>query len=416
MTALADVVVTGVGVVSPGGRTLDKTWDFLLSGRSAAVPLDPATARDSTTSFGCVIGDYLEETVPPYLARKLERVTRLTTLAAEQAIDQARLGSPNEVRPHRVAVSMGVALGGLQTFETLSESLSSKGYEGVSTFSVVRMMPNAAAAWLAMQHGWTGMCNTVLTACASGASAIAHGVDLIQTGKADVVVAGGADAPVLRSVLAAFGRMKALSRRNDDPERASRPFDVGRDGFVLGEGAAVLVLEREDHARARQVKALGTILGTAANCDAFDLAAPSPSGEGARRCMEDALASAGLRPEDIGHINAHGTSTPLNDLNESKAIRSVFGDSGPPVTANKGALGHAIGGAGAIELAMALTSSNRGVVPPTANCGEMDPDIDIDVVRTAPRTIPKKKPVLSNSFGFGGHNVCVVAVGSDDEA
>ncbi|MGH9089933.1 MAG: beta-ketoacyl-[acyl-carrier-protein] synthase family protein [Acidimicrobiales bacterium] len=416
MDAQREVVVTGVGVVSPGGGTLAETWDFLLSGRSAAASLDPATVCDSTTSFGCMVGDYPEDAVPAHLARKLERVTRLTGLAADQAIDQARLRPPNEVCPDRVAVAMGVALGGLQTFETLAETLNGKGYEGVSNFSVVRMMPNAAAAWLAMQHGWTGPCNTVLTACASGASAIAHGVDLIQSEKADVVVAGGADAPVLRSVLATFGRMRALSRRNDEPERASRPFDTGRDGFVLGEGAAVVVLEREDHARARRVKALGTILGTAANCDAFDLAAPSPSGEGARRCMADALASAGLLPEDIGHINAHGTSTSLNDLNEAKAIERVFGDPCPPVTANKGSLGHAIGGAGAIEAVVTLTSSSRGVVPPTANCDEVDPEVHIDVARRAPRTIPRGMPALSNSFGFGGHNVCLVVVGADDEA
>jgi 3-oxoacyl-[acyl-carrier-protein] synthase II len=411
---MGDVVVTGVGVMSAGGGSLAKTWEFLLSGRSAAATLDPAMVGDSTTSFACVVGDYPEDAVPAHLTRRLDRMTRLAGLAADQAIESAGLTSASGLPPHRIGVVMGVGLGGLDTLETQTDALNRRGFAGMSTFTVIRMMPNAAGAWMAMEHGWTGPCLTIATACASGASAIANGVDLIESGKVDVAVAGGADAPVVRIALAAFGRMRALSRRNDDPGRASRPFDAGRDGFVLAEGAAVLVLERRNHALSRGAKVLGTILGSATNCDAYDMAAPSGSGEGAQRCMEAALASAGIAPKDVGHINAHGTSTHLNDLAEASAIRRVFGDSSPPVTANKGSVGHAVGGAGAIEAAVALVSSSSGIVPPTANCAQVDPDVHIDVVRTAPRSIPKGMPALSNSFGFGGHNVSLVLAGNPD--
>ena len=410
---MAGVAVTGVGVVSAGGGSLAKTWEMLLAGRSAAATLDAGTVSDATTSFGCVVADYPEGDVPAHLARKLDRMTRLAGRAADQAIESAGLGPGDGVPAHRMGVVMGVGLGGLQTLETQGEALSRRGFAGMSTFTVVRMMPNAASAWIAMEHGWTGPCLTITTACASGANAIAYGAELIASGKTDVVIAGGADAPVLRTALAGFGRMGALSRRNEDPGRASRPFDAGRDGFVLAEGAAIVVLERADHARARGARVLGTILGTATNCDAFDMVVPSASGGGAQRCIEEALASAGLAPEEIGHVNAHGTGTELNDLAESNAIGRVFGHPGPPVTANKGSLGHAIGAAGAIEAVVAMLSSAQGIVPPTANCEELDPDVRVDVVRKAPRRIAQGSPALSNSFGFGGHNVCLVVAGTD---
>jgi 3-oxoacyl-[acyl-carrier-protein] synthase II len=409
---LSDVVVTGLGVMTPGGVTVEAMWDFLLSGRSAAVTLDEEVVGGATTSFACVVSDYDEAAVPSHQRRKLDRSTRLAAAAADQAISDAGLTERGEVAPERVAVVIGVGIGGLSTIEEQGRALLESGFTAVSPFAVSKMMPNAASAYIAIKHGWRGPCLTVSTACASGANAIGEGTELIRRGAADVVVAGGAEAIVNRTALAAFGRMTALSRRNDDPGHASRPFDRDRDGFVLGDGAAMLILESGRHARDRQVRVRGRILGYAASSDAHDLVFPSIDGEGAARCMEAALTDAGLAPSDIGHISAHGTSTPLNDVTEAKAIETVFHADIPPVTSCKGALGHSIGGAGAVEAVAALLGSRTALAPPTANCERIDPLILVDVVQGAPRSCLKGAPVLSNSFGFGGHNACLVISGS----
>jgi len=269
------------------------------------------------------------------------------------------------------------------------------------------MMANATAGVVAMQFGWTGPNVCIATACAAGAHAIGEAVRLVRDGTADVVMAGGTEACVTPMTVAAFARMGALSARNDEPERASRPFDADRDGFVIGEGAAFLVIEALERAQARGAKIYGEVTGYGRNADAYHITAPSPGGAGAAACMQLALDDAGLEPGAIGHVNAHGTSTDLNDAAEAEAVRKVFGDDVPPVTSTKGVTGHLIGAAGAVEAMAALLSLREGVVPPTANLERIGDDIGVDVVGGEARQIGSK-PALSNSFGFGGHNATLI--------
>jgi len=276
----------------------------------------------------------------------------------------------------------------------------------VSPFLVPMMMANATAGTIAMRHGWKGPNICIATACAAGTHAVGEAVRFIRDGSADVVVAGGAEAAITPVAMAAFARMGALSGRSDDPARASRPFDIDRDGFVMGEGAGFLVLERWDLAEARGARIYGEIMGYGRNSDAHHITAPSPDGAGAVACMELALEDAGLGAADIGHVNAHGTSTPLNDAAEAEALVKVFSGSPPPVTSTKGVTGHLIGAAGAVEAVAAILSSRDGLVPPTANHERTDPNVTVDVVAGSPRAATG--PVLSNSFGFGGHNATLV--------
>jgi 3-oxoacyl-[acyl-carrier-protein] synthase II len=284
---------------------------------------------------------------------------------------------------------------------------AAKGAMRVSPFLVPMMMSNATAAFIALQHGFTGPNFAVVTACAAGTNAIGEAVRLLRAGDADVVIAGGAESSITPVGLAAFNRMGALSRRKDDPAHASRPFDVGRDGFVMGEGAGMLVLEPWDRAVARGARIYGGVAGYGRNTDAYHITAPSPGGEGAVRCMQLALEDAGLAPGDIGHVNAHGTSTPLNDAAEAEAVVKVFG-SAPPLSSVKGATGHLIGAAGAVEAIASVLAMEAGAVWPTANFTDADPALPpIDVVHGAPRPLDAA-PALSNSFGFGGHNASLV--------
>jgi 3-oxoacyl-[acyl-carrier-protein] synthase II len=269
------------------------------------------------------------------------------------------------------------------------------------------MMANATAAIVAMHHGFTGPNLCITTACAAGSHAIGEGARLIRDSSADVVVAGGSEAAVTPVALAAFSRMGALSGRRDDPARASRPFDADRDGFVMGEGAGFLILEEWDHALARGATILGEVAGYGRTCDAHHITAPAPGGAGAVACMLQALEDAGLAPSDVGHINAHGTSTPLNDAAEAEAITKIFGEHAVPVTSTKGCTGHLIGAAGAIEAIASILAMRAGLVPPTANHEHPEPTITIDVVAGKPRTVASA-PVVSNSFGFGGHNATLV--------
>jgi 3-oxoacyl-[acyl-carrier-protein] synthase II len=269
------------------------------------------------------------------------------------------------------------------------------------------MMTNATAGTVAMQFGWTGPNLCIATACAASAHAIGEAARLIRDGSADVILGGGTECCIVHTAIAAFSRMTALSSRNDDPEHASRPFDADRDGFVMGEGASALVLERWDRAEARGAKIYGEIVGYGCNADAYHITAPSPGGEGAAACMNLALEDAGYTIDQIGHINAHGTSTPLNDAAEAEAIRKVFGDNAPPVTSTKGVTGHLIGAAGATEAVACLLAMRNREVPPTANLERLGDDIQLDVVHGEPRAVDSA-PALSNSFGFGGHNVTLI--------
>jgi 3-oxoacyl-[acyl-carrier-protein] synthase II len=405
MTAVA---ITGMGVKSPVGLDLASFWSGLCSGISAAGPITQFDTSQHPVTFACEINDFDPDAyVTPKEGDHIDRVTLLGFAAAVDALGQAgELGAD----PARVAVIAGTGVGGLITLETEIMKYAAKGAMRVSPFLVPMMMSNATAAFIALKHGFTGPNFAVVTACAAGTNAIGEAVRLIQHGEADVVIAGGAESSITPVGLAAFNRMGALSRRKDDPAHASRPFDVGRDGFVMGEGAGMLVLESWDRAIGRGARIYGGIGGYGRNTDAFHITAPSPGGEGAVRCMQLALEDAAISPADIGHVNAHGTSTPLNDAAEAEAIAQVFGTAAPPLTSVKGATGHLIGAAGAVEAIASILAISNGAVFPTANFTDADPALPpIDVVHGAPRPVAPK-PALSNSFGFGGHNASLVLI------
>ncbi len=314
-----------------------------------------------------------------------------------------------------VAVIAATGVGGLETMEENEATFLARGASRVSPFFVPMMMPNAAAGMISIRFGFTGPALCISTACAAGANAIGEGVRMVRDGSAEVVVAGATEAPVTPLTVSAFARMGAMSTRNDEPERASRPFDAARDGFVIAEGAAFCVLETLEHALARGATIHGEVLGYGRNADAHHITAPVPGGAGAAACMQLALDDAALDAGDIGHVNAHGTSTPLNDATEAEAIRKVFGDITPPVTSTKGVTGHMIAGAGAAEAVISLLSLRDGIVPPTANLEQIGDDIGLDVVAGEPRPV-ERKPVLSNSFGFGGHNATLILGSVDVDA
>ncbi len=394
------VAVTGLGVKTPAGCDVETFWSTLCKGRSTAAPVRRIDVSELPIGFGCEVVDFDPE---PYLgykeARRTDRVAQLGFAAAADALADA--GDPGG-DPARYGVVAGTGVGGLMTLEEQETEFVHRGASRVSPFFVPMMMANATAAIVGMRMGWTGPNFCVATACAAGSHSVGEAARLIREGSCDVVLAGGSEAAVTPIAIAAFARMGALSTRSDEPERASRPFDPDRDGFVMGEGAAFLVLERWDRAEARGARIHGEILGYGRNADAYHITAPSPDGSGAVACMEAALDDAGLSPDAVGHVNTHGTSTPLNDASEAEAIVKVFGGSPPPVTSTKGVTGHLIGAAGAVEAVASVLASRDGVVPPTANHERTDTAISVDVAAGQPRPAPG--PVLSNSFGFGGHN------------
>jgi 3-oxoacyl-[acyl-carrier-protein] synthase II len=401
----ARVVVTGAGVKTPAGTDVDTLWERLRSGVATGRTIESFDPSELPVRFA---GEVLDFDPVPYFgpkeSRRQDRVTQLGFGAAADALDDAgELGAD----PSRCGVIIGTGVGGLQTLEENERIYLEKGPSRVSPFFVPMMMPNATAGVVAMQLGWTGPNLCVATACAAGAHAIGEGVRLIRDGAADVVMAGGTEAAVTPITISAFARMGALSTRNDEPERASRPFDTERDGFVIGEGATCVVLESLERARARGATIYGEVAGYGRNADAYHITAPSPGGAGAAVCMQLALDDAGIATSAVGHVNAHGTSTELNDAAEAEAVRKVFGDSPPPVTSTKGVTGHLIGAAGAVEAVAALLAVRDGIAPPTANLEHLGDDIELDVVADSPREIGMK-PAISNSFGFGGHNACLV--------
>jgi 3-oxoacyl-[acyl-carrier-protein] synthase II len=404
------VVVTGVGVKTPAGNDVASFWEQLRAARASARTIESFDPAGLSITFAGEIRDFdAVEYFGPKEARRQDRVTQLGFGAAADALgDAGELGAD----PSRCAVIIATGVGGLHTLEDNQRLYFDKGPSRVSPFFVPMMMPNATAGVVAMQLGWTGPNLCVATACAAGAHAIGEGVRLIRDGTADVVMAGGTEAAVTPLTIAAFARMGALSSRNDAPERASRPFDAERDGFVIGEGAGCVVLEPLERARARGATVYGEVAGYGRNADAYHITAPSPGGAGAAVCMQLALDDAAMEPSAIGHVNAHGTSTPLNDAAEAEAVRKVFGDAPPVVTSTKGVTGHLIGAAGAVEAVAALLSVRDGIVPPTANLERVGDDIELDVVAGSPREVGRK-PAISNSFGFGGHNASLVLTAAD---
>ncbi|SCL26638.1 3-oxoacyl-[acyl-carrier-protein] synthase II [Micromonospora nigra] len=406
MTGRIRVAVTGIGVKTPAGNDVKELADRLAEGRSTAATVPELAAHDLAVTFACRVPEF--DHTPYVTLRELRQLDRTTYLAVAAATDAVTAAGLNPLPdPERVGVSVGIGAGGLVAAEELMGEYGDRPTR-VPAYTVPRMMANAAAARVAIRIGARGPALTYVSACASGAAAIGEAMQKIRSGELSVVVAGGSEAPVSPVVVSSFARMRAMSERNDDPEAASRPFDAARDGFVMGEGAAFLVLENWTHARARGAEILGELLGYGANSDAHHIVAPRPDGTVAATCMRRALADAGLTPAQVGHVNAHGTATPHNDLAEALAIVDCFGPEGPPVTASKGVLGHSLGAAGAVEAVVTLLSAVSGAVPPVANFVRGDETTALlDVVSGAPRSIPPQ-PALSNSFAFGGHNVSLV--------
>jgi 3-oxoacyl-[acyl-carrier-protein] synthase II len=404
------VVVTGVGVLSPAGNDPDSLWAALVAGRSAAAPIEAFGTDGHPVSYACEVRDFDAEARFGFKeARRIDRAAQLGVAAAGDAV-VAAFGEDGPsgagYGPGRVGVVAGTGIGGLRTLEEQVGVFHERGPSRVSPLLVPMMMANATAGLIGIEWGATGPNFCVATACAAGANAIGEAARLVREGSCDVVVAGGTECALTPVALAAFWRMGALSS-NPDASTASRPFDADRDGFVMGEGAGFLVLEEAEAARARGATIWGELLGYGRTCDAHHITAPAESGAGAVACMEAALADAGLAPSDIGHVNAHGTSTPLNDAAESAAVTKVFGAGAVPVTSTKGVTGHLIGAAGAVEAVASLLAIRHGEAPPTANHQRAGDDIEADIVAGAPRRIGAK-PVLSNSFGFGGHNASLV--------
>jgi 3-oxoacyl-[acyl-carrier-protein] synthase II len=395
------VMVTGFGAVSPVGLTAEATWEALLRGDSGVDSLDTDWSADLPVRIAARVGDGIAESLSVRETRRLDRVEQFALVAGREA--WALAGAP-EVEPTRLAVVMGTGIGGIATTIEQDRMLQSSGPRRVSPHTVTMLMANGAAAWLSIELGAKGGARTPASACASGAEAIAMGREMILAGSADVVVCGGTEAAITQLTLAAFAQTRALSKLNDDPTRASRPFDTARDGFVLGEGAAVLVLEREDHAMARRAKLHGVVAGGAVTSDAFDIVGADPANQA--RTITSALRSAGLSPSDIGFVHAHATSTPAGDLNEAIAMGLALPD-GPPVTSTKSSTGHLLGASGALSSVASLLALRDRQIPPTGNIDELDPAIDLDVVRGTPRPTAAQHAIV-NSFGFGGHNATLV--------
>jgi len=399
------VAVTGMGVKAPTGLTVDDLWAGLVAGRSAAAPVTLFDASDHTVGIACEVHDF--DPVPyvgPKEVRRTDRTALLGVAAAADAVDDATRDAPFGADPLRCAVVAGSGIGGIRTLEDQVIGYTEKGPGKVGPFLVPMMMPNATAALVAIRHGFTGPNLAVATACTTGAHAIGEGARYVRDGMADVVIAGGTEACITPVTMAAFARMGALSR-NPDPAAASRPFDDERDGFVMGEGAAFLVLEPWERALERGARILGEVSGYGLTCDAHHITAPIEGGAGAVAAIEMALADAGLEPAAIGHVNAHGTSTPHNDSAEAAALAKVFGAEAVPVTSGKGVTGHLIGAAGAVEAVATLLTIARGQVPPTAN--HRSTELPVDVVAGEPRAVDPA-PAVSTSFAFGGHNVALV--------
>ncbi|GAA2888357.1 3-oxoacyl-[acyl-carrier-protein] synthase 2 [Actinoplanes cyaneus] len=405
MSARDAVAVTGIGLVTPAGVGAPATWAGLIEGRSVAAP-DPELAG-LPVAFSCRVGDFDGVALLGHrLNRRLDPFSRFAVAAAREAVADATLG-PGRWAAERVAVVLGVGASSMSGTEAAVEMVLGDRPDRVSPFALPRTLPNMAAAEAALDLGAQGPCFTVSSACASGAHALGVARDMLLSGACDVVVAGGAESGRSRTSAASFARIGALSTRGDEPHLASRPFDLDRDGFVLGEGAGVLVLERVADARARGARVRAYLAGYGASADAHHITAPHPEGRGAVRAIRAALADAGLAPADIGHVNAHATSTPMNDVVEAAALGEVFGALAPPVTAFKGVIGHAMGAAGAIEAAGVVMSLERGLLPPVANLDKLDPAIDVNVVVDRPRHV-RRAPALSTSFGFGGQNAALV--------
>jgi 3-oxoacyl-[acyl-carrier-protein] synthase II len=398
------VVVTGLGVVCPIGNTVADAWAALLAGRTGAAPITRFDVSGCQVHFACEVKDFdAADHLQPRSARRMDRCAHLAVAAAREAERDAGL----DVRAvgTRAGTAIGSALGGVESFEQAVLQLDRRGPERMSPFSIVQTLPNLAAGWVSIELGSRGPLLSQSTACAASNMAVGDGVDAIRLGRADVMVCGGAEAPVTRTAVAAFSAMRALSRRNDDPASASRPFDAERDGFVMAEAGAVLVLEELGHARARDARIYGEVCGYGVSSDANHVSDPDPVGTNAARAIEMALADAQILPSKVGYVNAHGTSTPVGDAAETRVLKIAFGDHARDlaISSTKGATGHTLGAAGAVEAIFTVLALHAGVLPPTVNQMVADPECDLDYLANSARA-EQVDVAISNSFGFGGHN------------
>ncbi len=404
------VVVTGMGVLTPLGLDVESTWAALIAGQSGIGCITQFDASGYPTRIaGEIRGFDPSAHLDRKEARRMDRFTQLAIAATLQALAQANLTIDDELADD-VGVIIGSGVGGLQTMMDQFKVLFDKGGTRLSPFFITMMLSNLAAGQVAIATGAKGANFALSSACATGAHAIGEAAAIIQRGDARVMIAGSSEAPVTPVAIGSFGVMHALSRHNDDPARASRPFDATRDGFVLSEGAGVLILEDEEFALSRGATPLAVIAGYGATADAHHVVEPPPGGNGAVRAMRRAFARAGLQPEEIGYINAHGTATPANDRAETEALRTVFGAAADhvPVSSTKGATGHMLGGGAAVEAIFCIKSLQTGILPPTINYETPDPDCDLDYIPNVARHIGPYNAALSNSFGFGGQNAALV--------
>lgn len=405
------VVVTGISVVSPLGCELSEFWDRLCTGKSGIVPLTRFDVDNFKVRFGGEIrdfdpADHLD--LPPKELRRLDRFTQFAMVGAVKAVVQSGIDL-DQGDPYRHGVLIGSGIGGLEEIEQQHSTLYDRGPSRVSPLMIPKLMVNAASGNISVHFQLRGPNSAVATACASATNAIGDAFRLIQHGTADVMITGGSEAAITPMGLSGFARMNALSTRNDSPEQASRPWDKDRDGFVLSEGAGMLVLEELSHAEARGADVLAEIIGYGMSADGSHMTAPNPEGAGAARAMSNAIGDAGLPPDQIDYINAHGTSTPLGDVAETRAIKSVFGDHARSlcVSSSKSQLGHLLGASGGVEMCACVMALKHQVVPPTINLDNPDPECDLDYVPGEARS-RSLTHILKNSFGFGGHNACLV--------
>ncbi|MGW9214122.1 beta-ketoacyl-ACP synthase II [Embleya sp. NPDC055664] len=415
------VVVTGLGATTPVGGDVATTWSALLAGTSGARALTEEWAEQLSVTFAARIAVEPLEVMPKVEARRLDRSGQFAMIAAREAWLDAGYAAKNTapedapdalvVNPTRLGVVIASGIGGVTTLLDAWDTFHEKGPRRVGPLTVPMLMPNSPAANVGIELGARAGVHTPVSACASGAEAVAYGLEMIRSGRADVVVCGGTEAAIHPLPMAAFANMMAMSKRNDEPQRASRPYDKGRDGFVMGEGAGVLILESAEHAAARGARVYAEVAGAGLSSDGHHIAQPEPTGRDIARAMALALADGGLEPEEIVHVNAHGTSTPAGDVTELKAIRATLGDAAADkvtVTSTKSMTGHLLGGTGAVESVATVLALHHRLAPPTINVDDLDDEVDLDIVRGEPRTLPDGTiAALNNSFGFGGHNVVV---------
>lgn len=403
------VVITGMSAITPLGTGLEKFWQGLIEGKSGIGPITRFDSSDFPTKIAGEVKDFDPSVyMDRKEAKRMDRFTQYAVAGAKMALEDAGIDE-EKLEKDRVGVVLGSGIGGMETLEDTARILHEKGPGRVSPFFVPMMIGNMAAGQVAIALGVTGPNITVVTACASATNAIGDAFKLIQRGAADIVITGGTEASIIPLAFAGFNSMKALSTRNEEPEKASRPFDKERDGFVMGEGAGILILEKLEHAKKRGAQIYAEMLGYGATADAYHITAPAPGGVGAARAMKEAITDAGLKPEDVDYINAHGTSTDLNDKYETMAIKAVFGDKSHQiaVSSTKSMTGHLLGAAGGIEaIAVALAIKNS-IVPPTINMENPDPECDLDYVPNKAREM-NVDYALSNSLGFGGHNASIL--------